>query len=444
MYRFGFGLMWVVGTFGCGGSDGASDAAPSDAPSDSSSDAHEDAGVADGGSPLGPYPPVTDLPARDALPDLFMSFDGTRRASDVSEWEAWRQDELRDLFAFYQYGYAPSDEVPVTVEVVVSEPDFIPDQVRYDELAVRLGDLGLVVHVALFTPHGVDSPPVFVAPNRCGNQEVTEDPRVRATTAWQGDNCGSTVEESRGVRAYQWPISSIAEAGFAFATFHESEIDPDDEEHDFANGVHAALVDSARDPRIRWGRVAAWAWGVSRVIDGLLEHGTVDATRIAAVGHSRRGKTVLLAAAHDPRIALVIAHQSGTGGVALHRSLEGETLELINALFPSWFNDVFPTFARRELQTPVDQHQLIALVAPRAVLATDGSDDRWADPDGARAAVLAASPAWELYGAPGVVLDDAGAPTLDGPLAWHLRPGDHDLTDDDWATFLEFARRRGW
>lgn len=394
----------------------------------------------DAGPPLGPYPTVEALPELDALPSLFTSYDGTRTATTVADWQGWRRDELRDLLSFYLYGYVPERSVTVTATVATSVPDFVPGVVAYTEHELTLGDLGLTLHVALYTPVGIDDPPVFIAPNRCGNQEVSTDPRLRATTGWVAPDCGADAEASRGVRAAQWPIETIVRAGFAFAAFHEAEIDPDDEEDDFANGVHAVMTDEARDPRLRWGRIAAWAWGISRIVDWLETSTLVDPDRIAVVGHSRRGKTALVAGAFDERIAMVIAHQSGTGGAALTRHLAGEPVGAVNLLFPSWFDDVFPTFEGEENRIPVDQHMLIALSAPRLVLLTDGEDDAWADPDGATMAAEAASAAWDLYDVPGLV-EDASGPTLDGNLGRAMRPGVHELTHADWDVFLDFARR---
>lgn len=397
----------------------------------------------DAGPPLpGPYPAVDAL-GETPLPDLFVGYDGTRRVVTTDDWATWRRAELRDLLSFYVFGYTPERAVPVTVTTLATIDDFVPGQVRYDELELALGSLGIAIHVSLFTPVGASAPPpVFVAPNRCGNQETTADPRVRATTAWMDPGtCGATIDASRGVRASQWPIETIVAAGYAFAAFHESELDPDDTEDDFANGIHPLLLDPARDARLRWGRIAAWAWGVSRVVDGLETSPLVDPRRIAVVGHSRRGKTALLAGALDERIAMVIAHQSGTGGAALTRHLSGESVEAVNTFFPSWFDDVFPTFAGHEARIPADQHMLIALVAPRLLLVTDGDDDAWADPAGARMAVDAASPVWPFLGGTGLVLDGAGAPTLDGALAYATRPGGHELTALDWSTFLAFADR---
>ncbi len=425
-----------MGLFGCYDEtcDGCHDAGPP-----------PDAPQPDAWARLEGFPLVDELPERVEIPPLFESFDGTRTVETRADWEDWRRDELNELFSFYLYGYAPAQRLDFTTRRVRHVPDFVPGVVAYEEHRIDIlnGWPPVVqIHVSLFLPVGVESPPVFVALNRCGNQEVSTDPRIRATTAWFGDNCGATVEETRGVRSSQWPIEAIVRAGFAFAAFHESELDPDDPSGTFHADVQAAVVEPMRDPRIRWGRIAAWAWGVSRVVDFLVPSGLVDPERIAVVGHSRRGKTALLAGARDPRIAMVIAHQSGTGGAALTHVIApgSESVFAINLAFPGWFDDVYPTFAMNETRLPIDQHMLIALSAPRLVLVTDGADDAWAEPSSAEQAVGLADPAWSLYGETGIVTEPDGTHSLAGDLAWRVRPGVHELTHDDWTTFLAFAR----
>lgn len=395
---------------------------------------------------LDEFPTVDELPAREEIPALLESFDGTRVAETRQDWEDWRRDELNELFSFYLYGYTPDRPITIAARRLSVEPDFVPGVIAYEEheidllaaTSIRVGQM----HVSIFLPVGVASPPVFIAPNRCGNQEVSTDPSIRATTAWFGDNCGATVEETRGARASQWPIEAIVGAGFAFVAFHESELDADDPAEVHSGAIQAAFEDRRRDPRIRWGRIAAWAWGVSRVVDFLVPSGLVDPERIAVVGHSRRGKTALLAGARDPRIAMVIAHQSGTGGAALTHVIApgSESVFAINTAFPAWFDDVYPTFAMNETRLPIDQHMLVALSAPRLVLVTDGADDAWAEPTSAEQSVELADPAWSLYGEPGIVREPDGTCSLEGRLAWRVRPGEHELTHDDWTTFLAFAR----
>ena len=177
--------------------------------------------------------------------------------------------------------------------------------------------------------------------------------------------------------------------------------------------------------------MSIWAWALAHAAVWVDARADLDPSRTAVFGHSRRGKAALLSGlVATTELDAVIAHQSGTGGAALNRSTEGETIELINLAFPHWFDDVYPAFANAEAKTPVDQHQLLALWAPRRVVLVDGEEDRWADPDGARGAAEAARPAWQLFGKSG-----------DELLTWQTRPGVHSVEPADWELFLDAL---GW
>lgn len=349
--------------------------------------------------------------------------------------------ELRDLFEFYIYGVAPADAAATATEVAV-ETDLFGGAVVYETHELRYGPDGTPpITLSIFRPAGSGPFPTFLAINKCGAQSLTTE-AVRATESWIDGTCGETVEESRGVRDALWPIETIVGRGFALATFHESDVDPDDSlDFDFENGVHphfASELEAADvPPQTRWGTIAAWAYGMRRVVDYLKTRG--DIAQIGVTGHSRRGKAALLAAAFDERIDLAVTHQSGTAGATLSRSFNGESVSAINLFFPLWFNDVFPDFGDNETRLPVDQHLLLAMVAPRPLLVTNGSEDDWADPPGALRALEAAHPVYELLGSPGIVRDMAGEPALEADLGWAVRPGGHSLELQDWELFLQFA-----
>jgi len=182
------------------------------------------------------------------------------------------------------------------------------------------------------------------------------------------------------------------------------------------------------DPGADCGALAAWAWGYSRVIDYLVTRGDVDAKRIIISGHSRGGKCVLLAGALDTRVALCNPNASGSGGGGCFR-VQGEKSEDIKAIvghFPYWFSPHFGDFIGHVEHLPVDQHELKALVAPRALLTTDSFDDLWANPSGAQASWVAAK----------VVFDFLGAGER---MGLHYRRGKHAHTEEDWTVLLDFA-----
>jgi hypothetical protein len=201
------------------------------------------------------------------------------------------------------------------------------------------------------------------------------------------------------------------DAGWAVATVHQSDTAADD-----PDAIHPAPV------------VVSWAWGLSLAVDVLQTLDDVDPSRIAVFGHSERGKAALIAGAHDPRIAAVWAHQSGTLGAALTRTFDGESLGALTTSFPHGFTGRLSDFVDNELRLPVDQHLLLAQIAPRPLLVTDGVDDDWANPAGAQQAVELAGPVFALLEGP--------APT------WQNRPGGNDVNDDDWETALSFLQEQ--
>ncbi|HEX6985142.1 MAG TPA: acetylxylan esterase, partial [Planctomycetaceae bacterium] len=220
-------------------------------------------------------------------------------------------------------------------------------------------------------------------------------------------------------------------------------IDPD--KHDFTDGLHACLDYEDVPERSRPGTIAAWAWGLHRAVDYLTTDPDVDPQRICLTGHSRRGKTALFAAAMDERVALVVPHQSGTGGMALSRNNDQETVERINRVFPHWFADEFTSFDGREDRLPVDQHLLTALVAPRPLLETAGLEDVWANYESALRNLRAADPVYELLGKRGLVGD--GVLTGDdemtrdntGELLQYRLDTKHEFNRDYWRGILDFA-----
>ena len=193
-----------------------------------------------------------------------------------------------------------------------------------------------------------------------------------------------------------------------------------------------------------WGTISAWAWGASRVLDYFTTDRAVDAKRVALIGHSRLGKTVLWAGARDPRFALVFSSCAGEMGSALARRDYGETVDDMAASFPWQFAGNFQKYAGHWNDMPVDAHLIIALNAPHPVFITGGTQDQWADPKGEFLAEVAAGPVYRLLGKKDLGVSDGpplDTPLLTGDLGFHYHTGGHTITASDWKAFLDFADR---
>lgn len=390
-------------------------------------------------------PSFESLPERAELPDLFVMMDGSH-VKTTEDWYRKRRPELKLLFQHYMYGYMP--EPPgIESRKEVDDAPILDGKGTLRQVVISFKGLpedAPKIHLALFLPKSDKPVPAFLAMNKCGNQTVLDDPAILINdAAYVHKECPGPPESIRGKDKDFWCVPYLIERGYGFATYHESDIDPD--MHDFTDGIHPCFTDLEGPKESAWGTIAAWAWGLHRCVDYLSTEPAIDKTRICVTGHSRRGKTALLAAAFDERIALVVPHQSGTGGSALSRENDQETIERINRVFPHWFNDEFVKFGDHENKLPIDQHLLMALVAPRALLDTAGLQDTWANYESSLRALRAAAPAWRFLGAIGMVgdgvLSDPAKVSREnsGSLLQYRRDTKHTMDRGYWEAILDFA-----
>jgi hypothetical protein len=397
----------------------------------------------------GDFPPVSALKPNPDFPDPLTMFEGTK-VSTAEQWVKERRPELIRLFQHYMYGEPPPP--PKTIDTAIERVDssYFGGKATKKEVTISFGPPGAPkLHLLVVIPNRPAGPrPVFLGINFCGNHALLDDPLIALPAAWMPDYClgcrdHRATDAGRGTQKDVWAVEQTIDRGYALACFYSGDVDPD--RNDFSDGIHpfyARAGQSERGPH-DWGTIAAWAFGLQRAVDYLVTDKAIDKGRIAVVGHSRLGKTALLAGALDERIALVIPHQAGCGGTAPSRHDVGEQVRQINKSFPHWFCDEFKNFNEEVDRLPFDQHCLVALCAPRPVLLSNAQEDTWADPDGQFRVLQGADPVYRLLGSKG--LDGARKPDpdrlLETPLGYYIRPGKHAMTAGDWKIFLDFADR---
>lgn len=368
--------------------------------------------------------PVSPASWYATLPDTLAAASGAP-VSTPDEWSGARAG-LIERFRSDVYGKVPETPAPA-FRVLDRDPAAMDGRATRKLLAVTFptpaGDVGF--QVVMFVPNGRPAPaPALVFINHRGR---------------------GILDPTRSRKYEFWPAEEIVARGYAAVGFHAGDVAPDSRKG-FRDGV-LGILDPGPWGEESWGALAAWAWGASRVLDYLETDPDIDAGRVAVVGHSRGGKAALWAGAQDERFALTVSNNSGTGGAGLFRGNRVETLDQITRRFPHWFGGRLAYFAGRPEDLPVDQHMLLALVAPRPLYVASASKDRTADIGAEWMAARVASETYALLGAtglaaPGPSLPEPGAVLHGGTIGYHQRPGRHALLLQDWNRIMDFADAR--
>jgi len=373
------------------------------------------------------------------LPDPLV-LEGGGAVKSARDWTERRRPEIQRLFEEHVYGKTPP-AAKIEFEVTKRDPKALNGAATRQEITVWLaGKQGPTMQILLYVPNQAKGRvPAFVGLSFTGNHSVDPDPAISLSTRWMAANGvgvkgNRATDASRGTAASRWPVDLIVGQGYALATAYYGDLFPD-----HRDGASDSILPHL--PASNWNAIGAWAYGMSRILDYLEKDPRIDAKRVALVGHSRLGKAALWAGAQDTRFAIVIGNNSGEGGAALSRRNYGETVQRLNTSFPHWFTRNYARYNLAVDQLPTDQHELLALVAPRPLYLTGATEDQWADPKGEFLAAAAASPVYQLLGTDGFAGKDPSLveQPVRSRIGYHLRAGKHDITRYDWQQFIAFA-----
>ena len=355
--------------------------------------------------------------ARRALPPILTMNDG----SPVTR-ENWplRREEMMEALMTYSYGRTPPAPLRVWGEPLPAPNEFTDTcagKVRQEKIRLSFRtERGVCAFpFALSIPRRVEKPPVFL------------------NLAFRPD-----------IPDRYLPLEEITDAGWAVATVCYQDMVNDNHFGDFSGGIAAHFGTTATRGPEEWGKIGMWAYGASRVLDYLLTRSDIDAAHTAVIGHSRLGKTALWTAAQDERFFAAVSNDSGYGGAATSKHGQGERVrDFLRAGSWDWYCENFKQFIdEKEDAKPYDQSWLLALIAPRLLCVGSAAEDRGADPLSECLTTLWASQAWTLLGRPGLVapgrLPAPGDAFQEGCVSYHLRPGKHFLSREDWNRYIHF------
>jgi len=299
-------------------------------------------------------PAFADLPVINPLTDPFEWSDGSGRSTRFEDWH-YRRAEIKAEIEYYEIG-----EKPVRPEDITAS---YSDGILTVNVTVNGNTLTLTSEVIL--PSGFGPFPAVIG---------------------MGGSTGSLPTEIFNSR-------DIAQITFNFGQVMA---------HTQTRGSEP--INKLYPELTYMGAYSAWSWGVSRLIDGLelvSADLNIDLKHLAVTGCSFAGKMALFAGAFDERIALTIAQESGGGGAAAWRVSETlGAVETLGATSHAWFIEDMFKFSNAVPKLPYDHHELMAMVAPRALLVLGNPDYVWLADESGFVSCKAAHEVWKAFGVP--------------------------------------------
>ena len=380
------------------------------------------------------------------LPDPLVTSSGAR-VRDAVTWTRVRRPEILRMIETTQFGRTPGKPAKVVVDRFDAGTPALGGKAirRQTTLYFTEDRTGPKAELLSYVPADAKGPvPLLLQISFSANASVVADSGIKPGEIW-------SASEKKRVPAPTGQFGRVdvlpfLEKGIGFATLYYGDIEPD-----FDGGIPFGIRGRYLKPGEtqpapdEWGAIAAWAWGLSRVMDHLETEPAIDAKRVAILGASRLGKTVLWTGATDERFALIMASVSGESGAALSRRNYGETVRHMtdSTRYDYQFARTYQTYGDRVDQLPFDGHMLVSLIAPRPLLLQTGSTDYWSDPKGEYLAAEAASPVWRLLGTEGLAIDrfPAAGEAILSRLGYHMHEGGHGILRQDWPVFLAFMQK---
>jgi hypothetical protein len=365
------------------------------------------------------------------LPQLLVGPNG-KKISSAKEWESLRRPQILSLYSNLIYGRIPEPENPleITFKLVEEDKAFMKGKATRKDIDIKISNNkgSKTMRFLVFSPNGVEGPAPAFLKHSFNNTK-------------SNDFDASLLR--KGKLKNGWPLGEFFDRGYGFcAVYHEDLVGHN--EVSFNNSIHKLFYPKGQSfPKAsEWGVISACAWGAMRAMDYLETDNDIDHKRVAIMGHSKMGKTTLWTAAQDERFALAIAAQSGCAGAALWRRKSGETLKKMVTRFPYWLCRNAWKFVDQEDDLPIDQHMLLACIAPRPVYVHSGVKDTWADGRGEYLSAFHASEIYKLYGKKALDSEESppvGEAIIESHVGYHIREGGHSIQSFDWKRFLDFA-----
>ena len=356
------------------------------------------------------------------------------------EWEANRAYWI-EKFEKNVYGITPKDKIEIKSTVLESKLVFDGKTLR-ERVEISFPQFPSVQKIEMLVYKPTKKLPKYnlvTGLSFGGNHSITEETDIPLNQHWAYDGDYSQnnrfIEKGRGSEKHRWPIEMAIQNNVILATAYYGDIEPDHPEG-WKSGIRSVLGDM--NTKDNWGAIGAWAWGMSRMLDVLLEKYEINSKNIFLTGHSRIGKAALWAGVQDARFTYINSNNSGEGGAALYSRNFGETINDLNRSFPHWFAKKFSDFNNQPEKLGIDSHILISLLAPRPIYVASAAEDLWADPKGEFLGLKNAEPVYKLY----KVKSDLAFPKVDSPihgvLSYHIRSGKHDINQYDWQQYFKF------